>query len=117
MKMLLSALFAASVALSGMAAMDDSPIPPPRASESSSSKALAAAKERGARAAARDIKRGVMRILDYGAPLPPNTGRRTDHVTGYPLQSIAGCVVTERFRTEVEAYNSAMKIWHAQHKP
>jgi hypothetical protein len=94
----------------------DSPILPPRESESSSPQALAAAKERGTRAAAHDIQRGTVRILDYGMPLPSNSGHRTDRITGYPLESIAGCVVTERFTTEVEAYNDAMRTWQTKHK-
>ena len=100
-----------------LAAVLESPIPPPRDGESSSSAAVAAAKERGAQSAARDIKSSILRILDYGAPLPPNTGRRVDRDTGYPLESIAGCVVTERFVAEVDAYNNAMRKWHAKHKP
>lgn len=116
MKLLLSALFAAMITLPGVAATWESPVPPPNETESSSPKVLGAARTRGARSAARDIKQRVFRILDYGGPLPPHMGRRSDLTTGYPLESIAGCVVTERFIAEVDAYNTEMRNWHAKHK-
>ena len=108
-------LCAASVLATG-AASEQSPIPPPRDGESESVRTLAAAKTRGSRSAEADISRGVFRILDFGEPLPPGTGRRVDPQTRFPLQSIWGCVVTERFTTEVEAYNDAMRAWHAKHR-
>ena len=106
----------AVVVLSSLGASEPAPIPPPRDGENQSARALAAAKTRGSRSAEADIRRGVFRILDFGAPLPPDTGRRIDRQTRYPLVSIWGCVVTERFTTEVKAYNETMRAWHARHR-
>jgi hypothetical protein len=117
MRRVLSQLLILAVALSAVAAAADTPVPPPRESESSSPFALVSARMRGARSAERDIRREVLRILDYGEPLPPGTGRRKDGVTGYPLESITGCAVTNRFVAEVDAYNKAMRDWHAKHSP
>lgn len=84
--------------------------------ENESPKSLATATARGVDSAQADIKRGVFRILDYGEPLPPGAGRRVDPQTRYPLEPIWGCVVTERFTTEVEGCNNTMRAWHAKHK-
>ena len=117
MRAVLVAALVAFTVVTSIAATEQSPIPPPRDGESEGAQALAAAKARGIRSAQADIKRGVLRILDFGEPLPPGTGRRIDPQTRYPLESIWGCVVTERFTTEVEAYNSTMRSWHAKHRP
>ena len=116
MRAVLVAALVAFTVVASIAATEHSPIPPPRDGESNSPKSLAVARERGIHSAQSDIKREVFRILDFGEPLPPGTGRRADPQTQYPLQSIWGCVVTERFTTEVEAYNETMRAWHAKHK-
>jgi hypothetical protein len=116
MKAILVLCAYAITVVASLGAPDQSPIPPPRDGESDTPKSLAVAKERGIHSAQSDIKRGVFRILDFGEPLPPGTGRRVDPQTRYPLESIWGCVVTERFTTEVEAYNDTMRAWHAKHK-
>ncbi len=117
MKAFLTATIYAATILSCLAAVGQSPIPPPDNGDRETASALAAARERGARSAQTDIQRGIFRILDYGAPLPPNSGRRVDPQTHYSLESIGGCVVSRRFAVEVEAYNDAMRAWHAKHKP
>ena len=116
MRALLVVTLLIAAALANVAAAEQSPIPPPRGGESESRQALAAARERGARSAHADIRRGVFRILDFGGPLPPGTRRRIDPQTRYAMESIWGCELTERFTTEVEAYNSTMKAWHAKHR-
>src|SRR3954468_12080284 len=115
--LLLVAIFAAVGASTTIrAAEQQSPITPPSAGESGSRQTLAAARERGARSAHADIKRGAFRILDFGGPLLPGATNRRDSQTGYPLVSIWGCIVTERFTTEVEAYNGTMRAWEAKHR-
>ena len=117
MRALFVATLIAFAVVVSTAATEQSPIPPPRDGESESAQALATAKARGIRSAQADIKRGLFRILDFGEPLPPGTGRRVDPQTRYPLESIWGCVVTERFTAEVEAYNNTMRAWHTKHRP
>ncbi len=117
MRVLLAAALFTFTVLTSVSAADQSPILPPRDGETESPHALAVAKERGVRSARADIERGVFRILDYGEPLPPGTSRRRDPQTRFPLQSIWGCEVTERFTTEVEAYNDTMRTWHTKQKP
>lgn len=112
-----SLIFAALLAFGGLPifAEDESPIVSPRISSDNSPATLAAAKERGAAAAARDIKAGTLRILYWG--IPWSVGKPlVDEATGYRVQVIAGCVVGEAFTTEVQAYNSAMRDWHARPK-
>ena len=94
-----------------------SPIPLPHDWDRDDAKTLAAAKERGARSAMHDIKRGVLRILTWGGPIAPGFGLpANDPETGYRYEWIAGDAVTERFRVEVRAYNDAMLAWHAKHR-
>jgi hypothetical protein len=116
MKTFLAATIYAATILGCVAAAAQSPIPPPNNDDSETAPALAAARDRGTRSAHTDIQRGIFRILDYGAPLPPDSGRRVDPQTHYSLESIGGCVVSRRFAVEVEAYNDAMRTWHARHK-
>ena len=107
-------LFALGAAV--LASSEDSPIPEPTVSDPKDAVAITAAAARGSQAATKDIERGVLRILDYGPPLPPGMEHRTDPETGYILQNISGCVVTERFIAEVDAYNRTMRTWHANHR-
>lgn len=105
-------------AFSGVAlrAADESPIVSQRISADNNPAAVAAAKERGAATAAKDIKAGTLRILYYG--IPWSVGRPlVDDATGFRVQIIGGCTVTTPFSAEVQAYNDAMREWHAKNKP
>lgn len=93
-------------------AADESPIVSKEISKDNSPAAVAAAKARGAVTAAKDIKAGTLRILYYGKPWGGKT--LTDEATGYRVQIVAGCDVAEPFVAEVEAYNSAMRAFHAR---
>ena len=96
-------------------AADESPIVSPTISSDNSPAAIAAAKERGAATAAKDIKAGTLRILYYG--IPWSVGRPlVDDGTGYRVQILGGCTVTTPFSAEVQAYNGAMRE-HAKNKP
>jgi hypothetical protein len=98
---------------SPLGAAEDSPISSNAISSDNSAAAIAAAKVRGATTASRDIAAGTLRILYYGKPW--SAGKPlVDDATGYRVQLLAGCVVTEPFVAEVEAYNSAMREWHAK---
>ena len=114
MRALLILLFSVSLACASLGEEAISPVLPPHFGETSTKADLAVAAERGARVAAADIKRGVMRILTYGRLGQLATG--SDETTGYPVQPVAGCLVTERFLAEVEAYNDTMRKWHAAQK-
>ena len=93
----------------------EAPIASPAISTNHSAKAVAAAKERGAASAAKDIKAGKLRVLYFGKPW--SVGRPlVDDVTGYPVEIVAGCSVTEEFVAEVEAYNNAMREWQSKSK-
>ncbi len=96
-----------------LGAAEDSPISSNAISSDNSAAAIAAAKARGATTAARDIAAGTLRILYYGKPWSGGKPL-VDDATGYRVQLLAGCVVTEPFVAEVEAYNSAMREWHAK---
>lgn len=93
-------------------AADESPIVSKEISTDNSPAAVAAAKERGAATAAKDIKAGTLRILYYGKPWGGKT--LIDEATGYRVQIVAGCDVSEVFVAEVEAYNSAVCAFHAK---
>lgn len=93
-----------------LTAGEKSPISDDIPSRDSSPAAMAAAEERGAAAAAKDIKAGKLRILYYG--IPRVSGK--DRETGYPELVVGGCCVTEVFVAEVDAYNQAMRAWHAK---
>ena len=94
---------------------EDSPITSPPVSEDHSPTAVAAAAERGAATAAKDIHAGTFRILYAGAPLPPDWPSQ-DEETGYRIQVVGGCIGDAVFDAEVEGYNRAMREWHAHHK-
>ena len=94
---------------------EESPITSPPVSEDQSPTAVAAAAQRGAATAAKDIEAGTFRILYAGAPLPPDWPSH-DEETGYRIQVVGGCIGDAVFDAEVEAYNRAMREWHAHHK-
>ena len=93
-------------------AADESPIVSKGISTDNSPAAVAAAKERGAATAAKDIKAGTLRILYYGKPWGGKT--LIDEATGYRVQILDGCDVTSPFVAEVEAYNSAVRAFQAK---
>ncbi len=94
---------------------EDSPISSLQVSTNNSPKCIAAAKERGAATAAKDIKAGKLRILHFGQPWSANKPL-VDEATGYRVQIIADCIVGKEFAAEVEAYNRSMREWHAKAK-
>jgi hypothetical protein len=103
------------VAAASWLAAEDSPIRSPQVSANDSPKAVAAAKERGATTATKDIKAGKFRILYFGKPW--SAGKPlVDDATGYRVQIVGGCDVTKEFVAEVEAYNRAMRDWHSKSK-
>ncbi len=111
MKGSILALVIAFAAVSVFAA-DESPITSQEISADNSPAAVA--KERGTATAAKDITAGTFRILYFGEPW--SVGKPlVDDATGYRIQIIGGCVVTTLFVAEVEAYNSAMRDFHAKH--
>lgn len=78
-----------------------------------SAKEVEAAKLRGAESAAKDIAAGNLRILGYGGP---QVAKRVDEATGYRYQIIGTtCIIGDAFRAEADAYNQAMRDWHAKH--
>lgn len=97
-------------------AKEKSPIHSPEMGANGTAEELEAAKRQGAETAAQDIKVGVFRILYYGEPFhagkPP-----VDDATGYRTQIVAGCIVSDRFIAEADAYNQAMRDWHAKIRP
>jgi hypothetical protein len=112
---LLLSLFLAGLVTGSAFAADESPISSTSISNDNSSAAVAAAKERGAATAAKDIKAGTLRILYFGKPW--SAGKPlVDDGTGYRVQVLAGCVVTEPFVAEVEAYNSAVRAFHTKNR-
>jgi hypothetical protein len=115
MRAFLLFLFSVSLACASFGEEAISPVLAPNFGETSTKADLAAAAARGARVAATDIKLGVKRILTYGRLGQLATG--SDPTTGYPLQPVAGCLVTQRFLAEVEAYNDTMRKWYAAHRP
>jgi hypothetical protein len=109
---LLLLVVTATIATHPLRAAEDSPISSHAIAADNSAAAIAAAKERGAASASKDIEAGTLRILYYGKPW--SVGKPLiDDQTGYRIQLLAGCVVTEPFVAELEAYNSAMRQWHA----
>jgi len=92
-------------------AAERSPISSPQISTNNNPKAVAAAKDRGAKTATKDIKAGVLRILYFGEPW--SRGKPlVDETTGYRIQIVAGCEVGQSFVAEVDAYNRTMRDWH-----
>ena len=110
---LISLLFtlAATLALRG----EGSPITSPPISANDSPATVAAARECGATSAAKDIKAGAFRILYFGIPWAVGKPL-VDEATGYRVQVVEGCVVGTAFAAEVNAYNNAMRDWHAKQK-
>ena len=80
-----------------------------------SKEAVEAARKQGAATAAKDIKAGKLRILYYGKPLRVDLFP-TDEETGYPVQVVAGCIVSGAFIAEADAYNRAMREWASKQK-
>lgn len=72
--------------------------------------AIAEARLRGAANAAKDIKAENLRVLTLN-----QAGAAVDEATGYRVEVIAGRPTTEALQAEMEAYNQAMRDWHAQH--
>jgi|LakMenEpi03Aug12_release.lakeMendotaPanAssembly.Ray.scaffolds.fasta_scaffold06858_16 hypothetical protein len=110
-----ASIFTLVVAFGGFSvfAADESPISSTAISTDNSPAAIAAAKERGAATASKDIKTGTLRILYYGKPW--SIGKPlVDDATGYRIQVIAGCDITEPFVAEVEAYNNAVRAFHTK---
>ncbi len=94
---------------------DDSPIRSAPISADNGPGVVAAARERGATTAVKDIRAGTFRILYFG--LPWSSGKRLiDEATGYRVQVVEGCVVGAPFAAEVDSYNRVMREWHAKHK-
>lgn len=90
---------------------EDSPISTNPHFSDKNPNAVSAAKELGSAAAAKDIKKGVFRILYFGQPRSADKPL-VDDVTGYRVQIVAGCTVSSPFVAEVEAYNDAMRDFH-----
>ena len=87
----------------------------PEMGTNSSPKDIEAAKIQGAATATKDIKAGELRILYFGQPWS-NGKPLVDEATGYRVQIVAGCIVSNQFVAEVEAYNKTMHDWHAKTK-
>ena len=111
---LVIALIAVAVAWPVLAA-ERSPIESPEMGTNNSPQEVVVARERGARSAAKDIQAGELRILYFGMPWSSDKPL-VDEATGYRVQIVAGCVVTAGFVAEVDAYNQAMRDWHAKTK-
>jgi len=94
---------------------EKSPIRSPEMGPNATPEKVEAAKLQGAETAAQDIKAGVFRILYYGEPYPLKP--LVDEATGYRVQIVAGCVVSSQFVAEADAYNQAMRDWHAKNPP
>lgn len=94
-------------------ATNDSPVA--ETSVSDSPQAVKAAKERGAKLAAKDIKAGEQRILYFGKPWSGGKPL-VDETTGYRVQIVGGCLASDQFDAEVQAYNKTMRDWHAKTK-
>jgi hypothetical protein len=79
--------------------------------------AVAAARARGTAAAQKDIQSGILRLRDYGEPLPPDM-KRIDSATGYKIERVHNCdpAPTKAFLAELSAYNDVMHAWHDKHK-
>ncbi len=61
----------------------------------------------------RDIKAGNFRILEYGEAREITK----DPQTGFRIQTVAGCKVAKTLLAEADAYNQAMRDWHAKNPP
>ncbi|SRR6266446_2449863 len=85
--------------------------------DQNTAEAITNAKGRGIAAAEKDIQAGVLRVRDYGEPLPLEM-KRIDPTTGYQIERIHNCDPhpTKAFLAELEAYNEIMHSWHDKHK-
>jgi hypothetical protein len=83
--------------------------------DETSNKKAEAGKLQGAAHARKDIQAGELRILYCGKPWSVDKPL-VDEATGYRVQIVGDCSVTEVFAAEVEAYNQAMRDWHAKTK-
>jgi hypothetical protein len=91
----------------------ESRIKSPEISSDNSPEAVARAKQQGTETALADIKVGHPVILYIG--LPWSVGKPlVDDATGLPVEIVAGCTVTGVFSAEVNAYNDAVRAWHAK---
>ncbi len=106
----------ASADLLPKSAKDNSPIHSSEIAPNATPQEVEAAKKQGAETAAQDIKAGVFRILYYGEPWS-NGKPLVDDATGYRVQIVAGCSVSSCFVAEADAYNQAMRDWHAKFRP
>ena len=108
----------ACMAIAAAYAAKEPPISTPVIAADNSPVAVAAAKEIGLANARRDIAAGRLRIvfLSETSEIHGPLGH-FDRETGYPHYPIAACEATEAFLAEVEAYNEAMRKWHAEQKP
>jgi hypothetical protein len=77
--------------------------------------AVEKAARRGADTAAADITAGRPVILHYGKPW--SAGKPlVDDATGLKVEVVGGCAVSRAFAAEVDAYNAAVRAWHANKK-
>jgi hypothetical protein len=77
--------------------------------------AVEQAARRGAATAAADVKAGRPVILYYGKPWSADKAL-TDDATGLKVEIVGGCAVSKAFAAEVDAYNAAVRAWHAAKK-
>jgi hypothetical protein len=94
-------------------AHDESPIKSSLTSIDSNPEAIATAEEHGAKSAAADIAAGRFRILEYGERRQITEATK-DPETGFRILPVAGCKVPALVRAEADAYNKAMRDWHAR---
>ena len=71
--------------------------------------ALAAARRRGRETAAANIAAGKLRMHSYGIPQ-----EIVDPKTGYPVDYVEGCIVSQAILAEIDEYNAAMTDWHSK---
>lgn len=115
MKMIALGILAALLATS-LQGEEQSPITSREIAPDNSPAAVEVARKLGAASAARDIAAGRFRILYYG--IPWSVGKPlVDDRTGYQVQVIGGCVVSEPFVAEVNAYNEQMRAHRAATSP
>lgn len=107
--------FVACISLAALTAFgaDESPIKSSSTSTDISPKAIATAAEQGTKNASADIAAGRLRILEYGEPRQITEATK-DPETGFGILSVAGCKVPALVRAEADAYNRAMRDWHAK---
>jgi hypothetical protein len=105
------------VATADVLCSSDFPITTPIISTENGPMAIGGAMRQGAADAMRDIKAGRFRILLLAETWQDEKALAVrDPETGYPLYAVPACEATECFLAAVDAYNDAMKKWHADHK-